>query len=255
MYGVNPAYFHKTCYNAAYVSQTPDFDYDILMKYDGKWDKLKYIILPLSYCTLTEQLKTIDEDWRIKNYLIYYHVGKASKASQYLEITDNMLIINIKKLFKYYIKHQDLITCENNGWINKEKDPNIELDDKGKAAKRHTRNDPQCVAENTSILKRLIEYAQKRNIQVIFITTPTYKSYYENLVPSQLNLTVNTGKQFAKEYNNVSYYDFLSDSTFTDDDFYNSNHLDVSGAKKLSCKLDSIIKTISQGQCSQGKNK
>ena len=57
-YGLNPEYFSKKTFNAAYVSQSLDLDYEILKKYDSKLKNLKTVIVPISYFSLFETLDT-----------------------------------------------------------------------------------------------------------------------------------------------------------------------------------------------------
>ena len=66
-YGVNPEYFSKKTFNAAYVSQSLDLDFEILNAYNSKLKKLKTVIIPISYFSLFETLETDIEKWRIKN--------------------------------------------------------------------------------------------------------------------------------------------------------------------------------------------
>ncbi|NDW09139.1 hypothetical protein [Dysgonomonas sp. 520] len=245
MYGINPEFFSDNCYNAAYVSQSLDFDYDILMKYDEQWNNLKYIILPMSYCTMTERLETIDEWWRIKNYLIYYRVGKAKSISDYTEVSGNKLDVNLKRLYKYFFNNESPVTCEENGWIKKPFKLNNNLEKDGKRiAKKHTIDDPECVRENTEILRNIIQYAKRKDIKVILVTTPTHKGYYENLNKSQWEMTKNIANLMVKDYDNTYFYDYLSDTSFTEYDLADCNHLNEYGAKKLSLRLDSIIHTL-----------
>ena len=46
----------------------------------------------------------------------------------------------------------------------------------------------------------------------------------------------------TKNYNNTTYVDFLLDTSFVKADFYDADHLNDKGAKKLTIKLESLIK-------------
>ena len=48
-YGVNPYYMSPNTFNNAHVSQSLNFDYQILMSKSKDWKKLKKIYLPISY--------------------------------------------------------------------------------------------------------------------------------------------------------------------------------------------------------------
>ena len=51
-YGVNPAYLSLNSFNAAIVSQTLDYDFEILKKYRNNWSNLECIVIPISYFSL-----------------------------------------------------------------------------------------------------------------------------------------------------------------------------------------------------------
>ena len=71
-YGVNPAFFFKNTFNASHISQSFDYDLEILEKYDGYLGELKTVVIPISYFSLFHKLESGSESWRIKNYIIYY---------------------------------------------------------------------------------------------------------------------------------------------------------------------------------------
>ena len=49
----------------------------------------------------------------------------------------------------------------------------------------------------------------------------------------------------VEKYENCSYVDYLADSDFSADDFYDGDHLNEQGARKLTKKLYSSLKTLS----------
>ena len=91
-YAINPEYIHFNSFNAAYVSQSIDYDLEILKKYENRTAKLKFIVIPIDYFSLYNRLETGVESWRIKNYNIYYGFNR----SYYFK--DNFEILNGKTL-------------------------------------------------------------------------------------------------------------------------------------------------------------
>src|SRR5271157_1481724 len=47
-FDINPVYIKSNSFNASYVSQPLDYDYEILKKYDGHWSRLRTIVIPIS---------------------------------------------------------------------------------------------------------------------------------------------------------------------------------------------------------------
>ena len=240
--GLNPDYFSKRCYNAAYVSQTIDIDFEIYKKYALELNQVEYIILPISYCTLFEQLETISEYWRIINYNLYYDLNIGSHIKDYSEILGNKLWFNMYRMMKYYVFGTPPFICTPNGWEKRLPDINLDMEVSGRErAKLHTIDDPECFAQNVKLLRLFIEYAGERNVQVILYTSPAYESYVKHLNTVQLQQSIDVANEMATTYPHVSYYNFLTDTTFVDSDFFDSDHLNESGAKKLSVMLNEKI--------------
>ena len=75
-----------------------------------------------------------------------------------------------------------------------------------------------------------------------YYTAPTYKTYSQNLDPKQLNTTLNAIHNSIASHSNASYINLLQDTSFTKEDFYDANHLNEIGAKKLTLKVNELLK-------------
>ncbi len=242
-YGIDPYFYNDRSFNASHISQTLDFDYKILKKYELNFTNLKNIVIPISYVSLVSKLEKSTECWRVKNYSIYYEMCTTKNISDYSEFFSNKLKYVIYKLYDYYIQDKSFITCSELGFGINYSSKNIQdLEKTGKtAAKRHTKNDSTLFAENLKTILDIIKYSENKNIPVYFYTPPTYKSYVKNLDAEQLNLTFNTMINIDKQYANCYYFNFLSDTAFTELDFYDADHLNEIGAKKLTMKINELI--------------
>ena len=110
------------------------------------------------------------------------------------------------------------------------------------ASKRHSYiGRENRIDTNIQILKQIIEHCQKRNIKIILITTPTYKSYYNNLDTIQLAQTIKNCDLIAEKYLNCKYINLLKDKRFQEEDFHDADHLSATGAKKLSSILNNYL--------------
>ena len=100
--------------------------------------------------------------------------------------------------------------------------------------------------ETYKCLISVIKYLRQRNIKLIFITTPVYFSFTKYYDKKYIHLMKINMNQLKKEYG-IKYYDFSTDTTFSYNNkfFYNSDHLNKTGAKKFSKKLlFTLIKNI-----------
>ncbi len=242
-YGVNPEYFTKPCFNSANISQSLNFDLALLKKYESDLSNLKTVILPISYFSLFEKLDEGDEFWRVKNYTIYYDLDVSDKLVENSEILSIKPGNNLSRIFSYYISNGFELDCSELGWGNSYiAEESLDVDNTGKSsAKRHTIDDLSLLNENISILENLINLCDKKNINVLLFTPPAYKSYYEKLNKKQLNITVNNAKELASSFGNCTYINLLKDSSFTEKDFFDADHLNNIGAKKLSSLLNQLV--------------
>lgn len=240
-YGLNPEYFSQKTFNAAYVSQSLDLDYEILRKYDLKLKNLKTVIIPISYFSLFETLETDVEKWRIKNYVIYYDLENTYQLLDHFESLDNHIALNVKKIIKYYVLNKSYITSSYLGWGTNFNSKNKKTLNSAFTAKKHTAKNFNLYDENIKSLQKIVTLCRKNKVKVIFITTPTHASYYHNLNKNQLEKTTKTISKFVKNNSNCEYINMLTSDKFTNEDFYDADHLNEIGAKKLSLFLNKFV--------------
>jgi len=239
--GFNPVYMTKRSFNAAQHSQSLDYDFEILKKYQNKWSNLQYIILPISYGTMFSKLATGPEAWRAKSYIIYFDIILTDNLRYHTEIMNGILGTQFYRLYSYYSKKIDEVNCTDLGWgiANFSNDlVKTGLD----AAKRHAEfDDYKYYKEMTSILDSISSFAKRNNARLLMITTPTFISYRENLKKNQLDLTINAARNLVNNNDNCYYLNLFNDSFFTDADFRDGDHLNANGARKLTLIIDSLI--------------
>lgn len=243
-YGLDPAYFSsRKSFNASNISQPIKYDYIILEKYADRLQNLKCIVLPVSYFTSYGNLEASEEAWRIKNYIIYYDLDLEAKFAYHSEVLSNKLMINIERIYSYYIKGKSNISCSELGWgLHFTSKHKLDMDVTGLiAAKRHTANSDKYFEQNMDLLKEIIEFAKKRNVDVILLTAPAFHTYVDRLDKSNVDKLTTKLIKFDSDYDNVTYTNLLQDTSFKETDFYDADHLNEIGAKKLSVKVDSLI--------------
>ncbi|WP_432711898.1 hypothetical protein [Pedobacter sp.] len=240
-YGMDPAFFHSDCFNAGNVSQPLEYDYLMLKKYDKDWKRLSKILIPIDYFTLYSNLEDGGESWRKNNYKMYFDIN-ADHFTDHVELFNNNLNISLTKIAGYYLYKEPALTCSALGWgTSYRSDKKRDLVSSGRnAAKRHTYKDDHLMAENLAVLRHIIQFAEARHIKVIMITPPTYKTYYENLNKVQLQRTLDESSKIAR-YFHLTYINLLKDRSFDENDFFDADHVNEIGAKKLSLKVDSLL--------------
>ncbi|NJC88532.1 MAG: hypothetical protein FIB02_08375 [Desulfuromonas sp.] len=243
-FGVNPEYFSMNSFNASHISQSIDFDYFIFNKYKDKLTNLKYVLLPISYFTMPSRLEDGIEHWRVKNYNIYYGARCDFLSKDNYEIFNNEYEKLIFMTLEYIFAGKDNKTCSKLGFgLDYSQGQQQDLDKSGKgAAKRHAKTSDNNVAHNHDLLKKFITLCRDKNIKVILFTPPAWHTYRCELDSRQLDIMKKTCVSLSNEFSNVLYHDYMEDSRFSADDFYDADHLNGKGAKKLTSILDDAIK-------------
>ena len=185
---------------------------------------------------------------KIKNYTIYYGINTSRKISDYSEVLSIKGITNIKRLYDYYVQNRSSITCYDLGYfIFSDLKFHYDLIETGRiSALRHASKDDRYFDENLNTIKAIIEFAEKKGIKVFFYTVPAYRTFVENLDSMQLKRTINTLNDLEKKYNNVVYRNYLEDKSYSEDDFFDADHLNEMGATKFTLKIDSLINLNSE---------
>ena len=249
-YGIDPHYTNFRTFNASFVSQSLNFDQAILNKYSNNWSHLKCIVIPVDYFSLFSSLDNSEESWRIKNYSIYFGINSFNKNIwDRTELLTNNFKTNLVRIYSNYIKKDSNISCNELGWgtsyNSKEKN---DLNATGKAAAiRHTSSDAGLFKKNISILNDIIDFANARHVKVLFLTSPAYTTYAENLNNNQLMHTINSVVELDKKNENVMYFNLLRDKRFEEKDFYDADHLNEIGTKKFTVIVDSLLTGLSLG--------
>ena len=248
-YGIDPSFFLTNTFNGANISQSLDYDYKILKLYENNLDSLKVLVLPISYFSLYSNLKNTSEHWRIKNYNIYYGMNSTYALEYNAEIFGNNFKNNIGRLSSYYLRNNDNKTSSELGWgTDYSSENSMNLFKTGEIASlRHSwkdlhsfKNSPDYL-ENQEILNNIIRWSQKRDVKVLLFTPPAYYTYRQNMIKEQLYNTEKVIEQIALEYDNCIYYNFFYDTSFTSEDFFDADHLNEIGAKKLSLIINDLI--------------
>ena len=242
-YAVNPEFITSKSFNAAHIAQSLDYDLEILKKYSTVTDKLEFIVVPIDYFSLFNRLETGVEKWRIKNYNIYYGLNKSKNLVENSEILNGKWNENIKRLDKFFRKNKSDISCNKVGWgTNNNSKNSKDLVETGKsAAERHHKKSISFFEENLAVVNEIISFAKNKNAKLIFYTSPAYKTYTSQLNQEQLKTTIATIQSIQKANSNISYFNFLNDSSFTAQNFCDADHLNEKGAEKFSKKMDSIL--------------
>jgi hypothetical protein len=243
--GIDPQYFDEPAFNLASMSQTLKYDHFLFSKYSDKLTGLRYLLVPVSYFSLVGQLEDGNENYRIKNYSIYYHCQYHLLSVKYnTEIFNGDAKSNIVRLMKYLLYDANHLSCNKYGFSSAYSDAaRSDLDETGKAAAlRHTAEAPYSyLRENTGYLEDMITACGAKKARVILLTLPALSYYTSRLDKKQLDLTTRTCEKLQEKFDHVRYFSYLNDPGFTKEDFRDADHLNGRGAKKFTLILRKLL--------------
>lgn len=250
-YDIIPHLLRDKAFNLSYSSQPLKYDNELYQLYAPQLNSLHTVVLSISYNSFYWNLEDAIEQWRAKNYVIYYGLKDEASFKNHFEISSNKGSLNYHRLINYYLKHESVISCDSLGWgtsftSSKQKD----LSQSAKyAIERHTQKELNstkskvCFQQNLNALKQLIDSATKHRINVLLVTTPAFHTYSNHLNHEQFNQMTSTINHLIASKPNCAYLNMLTDNRFIKSDFYDADHLNDIGAKKFTLIIDSVIKT------------
>lgn len=251
LYGISPRHFSKLAFNSAHVSQPLRYDAFIFNKYIEQADSLWWVVLPISYFTMTSCMEDGEEWWRVKNYCLYYNCPYHKFELKYnSEIVGNPLPIykQIKRVGRYWIKGVDDFNCDSLGldlsYSKEHRAAEGWYEDGAQRVKYHTKDlleKQPIIQENKNYLETIISTCRDKDVKVLLLTTPVCNTYYSCVDSLQYALMVNTCENLSTTYSNTYYLNLFKDRRFVEDDFHDSDHLATEGAAKLTKILDEFI--------------
>jgi|SRR5690554_3273174 len=245
-YGLNPEKFDQPAFNIANISQSIYFDKLLFDKHIDSFKNLKYVVLNLEYTSLSQKDNTQEDTWRKYFYreqmdldvsiIPFYDISQYSLA---MSRSFKNSIITIQQ----YFEKGTIIECDELGWGHKytydKRRQN--LDELAVRVTEKHEDNSMDFKINTQRIKSIIKKCKEKNINVILVTMPVHKSYSEKVNPKKVRAIHSVAKNLALENSNSFYINLFYSDKFSDEDFYDPDHLNDRGAKKCSILLNEFI--------------
>lgn len=259
-YGVDPAGFEIPAFNLANVSQSIYFDKRITLSLLDEMKNLRYVLISVDYHSLYFSSQKVRNDWS------YYGNGVRYKDKSYFaqnlspslfgyspKVAVSLLKKRVKNLIQYKGKALtfdvesgiDVKSKISHGFISF-KNGTIPEMFTGAEMKTRASNFTEMMhaskekKEVISDLEGFIEELEKRGIEPIFFTSPTYVEYNKFLDKEFLRKNQMTINEFCSKYD-LKYLNYMSSKEFELEDFYNPDHLNQDGALKFSQMLNNDL--------------
>jgi hypothetical protein len=249
-YNIDPQYIEGNAFNAANPAQSLRYDMLMLEGYIVDMPKLQTVILPVGYPTLFFEVGHTPESWRLTHYARDFGFPIAPDHFQYqFFVLSKMLKWNLEDIETHYFKNGKVYKMSELGWgtdYGGNREGKIE-----KSAKAsifwHTSPTSPYIQDNKIFLEAIARACAQRGVRLLIVHTPLHQAYRERMDPVQSETTKRILSELGMRYPNMKVLDFSGSEDFDGGDFYDGDHLNELGAKKLSEKINLAIKQSKSG--------
>lgn len=244
-YNIDPQYVNGHAFNAANPAQTLRYDLLLLERYISDMPELKTVILPVGYPTLFFELGHTPESWRLTHYARDFGFQIAPDHFQYqFFVLSKMLKWNIEDIETHYLDREKVYKMTDLGWgtdYGGNREGKIE-----KSAKAsifwHTAPKSPYLQDNKEFLEAIAQTCADKGVRLLIVHTPLHEAYRERMDSVQWVTTERFLLELVTEYPQIKVMDYSKDEAFVEADFYDGDHLNEIGARKLSEKINLSLK-------------
>ncbi|MBQ2164435.1 MAG: hypothetical protein II445_08030 [Muribaculaceae bacterium] len=257
---IDPSLLGDSIFNAAQPGRSVYYDLQLLKEYIGQMPQLECVILPLSvdYYYWGHRFEKEHEP-KFTTYRCMYHkyMGYTYEDKEWWhwsEILSSFYNHPARLVDALYKPLTDLTMCDSLGveidasidtrkddWYNQQLPSDTPLND---STKLHL-----YYVNNLRIYGEIVMLARAHKTRLIFLAMPIYKTARQRINSYQLH-ELDLFVQRIKRFNpNIEFYNFIDAPGYTEQDYYNSIHLNnTHGARKFAPTLKRIL---NNRQCSK----
>lgn len=250
-FGIDPNYISKYTTNFAFPAQSLYYDCKLIEKYYSQMPNLKFVVFDLSINSFGyDEYQGFPRECFAykKEYGITLEPQKLFDVRDYSSLVLSLTTVFPENVFNYFDKkffskspvdgNAALINTDDfradgfyrNSIVTKKEFTDQEGRERVKA--HFDGLDSSYSKSITKLLEDTILKLKRNGIEIIFVTMPCHKVYYNHLSLKEMNDFCAKVSYFTKKYS-IHYYDYLKDTRFALEDFADIDHLNYHGAKKL----------------------
>ncbi|MBQ0058156.1 MAG: hypothetical protein KBT20_10920 [Bacteroidales bacterium] len=243
-FGFEPSCLSLRAFNAAHVAQGLKYDVFLLNKYIGRMPSLRYVILPMSYFSLTNyDLEQDTENWRVKKYTLYYDCPYHRFTPKY--VFESYAFDPVRTI-KAALGREDERYCNELGrgshYLLEQRAADWKASGPEAALRHRRERDSQDLIDyNIKYVEEIRRLCHSHGVTLVLITLPAYATYRDNLDARQLSVVTGYCAASDSSHDDVIYLNWLNHPSFGDADFFDADHLNQYGAERLSHMLDSVL--------------
>jgi hypothetical protein len=245
--GIDTGRLAAPAFNLATIAQPLYYDAQLISKYIDRLDRLRMVIVGVSYLTLEYDLSNSD-DGRAFFYRRAWGIPLQPDASSRLDLRKYSLLAVYSPqstfdlaLRRFHMDASDRIDA--NGWdhsLNGHEFGTSEALAKDIIAKHHNAMKDSVLPANIALLDRLFTLLRTRNIEVTVIKMPVSQAYFEAEKPAR-RIAMDTALTTVCRRHSITLHDYSRDGRIGPNDLFNSAHLNIHGAERFSKIIDEEI--------------
>jgi hypothetical protein len=250
---INPALIDSPTLNLASGDQHHDTDFKLLRQLLPKLPSVKTVILEVSYGHF-ELPHNGPNFWKNSVYLKYYGANNFERNTYF---KDKLLYVSFpkffsKKLNSYYINGDRNYGFNKYGYdtlnyegLFKTLNYNEEKISEKTVFKINKVPNKDIFKTNTQLFFEMLAYLEAKNIKVILVEVPMYKTYPKQRVPEILARRDSIVALAKKRYPNVELFLKETDTIhYNATHFWNQSHLNPKGGAVYSSQLNDFLNSL-----------
>ena len=248
-YSLNPELIGDNTFNFAISGREVPYDVELAKYFIPNMKNLKVVVMTFDYRNFAfgrgqvnpRELKSDEEIEGTYKCMYYKYMGVRIDPFWYWsEVLNSDLNYKARISYPYAMQIEtDSLGFARRVGLDRKKDwehlslPKIIDTSKPRDLKKYNE-----LYTNYQTLARL---AQMNDIRLILVSTPMYKTYWEDMNPEvekEMNMFI---AKLQSEFPAVEYYNFMHSDKFQPDDFFDASHISNYGISKFSNMVKTII--------------
>ena len=235
---IKPELFTSCAFNLANSNQTQRYDWLLLKRDTTTLASLKTIVYPTSSLMMNYRLEDTSEWYRCIYYQLYNHLDEHPFFSKYAWEMASIQTC-CWKVQSLFISGESDRMCDEYGWCTyyqaqpSQKDNLTPAKAEERIRKYDEREGLHSLEEN--YFDEIAGYCQRHGIRLLLLGTPVSQAFRDKAaVGDYLENSGLIAQREAAKYDCIEYHDYTFDTRFTDEDFFDVDHLNSTGAIKFS---------------------
>jgi serine/threonine protein kinase len=245
--GIAPLLVHSNAFNLSAVSQSLYYDCALVEKYAPTLPRLRLVVLPISYLSMDYELDRSTEEWRAYYYRHFHGIAHRDwrqesvlrNWSSWFLYGRDFGISSVRGTLPPVIRsgYDDaggvVDTRPPDQRTAHPKPDHVRTSAPTAIDRHHACMYPEFLPVNEARLRELLVFLRSRGIGAVFVTLPTSDGYRALEREETRSRTAAALARLKHDFG-VEWRDFSADPRFVEDDFWDADHLNFTGAAKFS---------------------